>query len=98
MVKLYKGNAPDSDEGWELIGEGKDDDGVQWLVFKKPQDHNDDWATYKICAKTKAKAKGNYWAVRKKSGQLAFVKDMAQMREYRPKLHAFVERVMREND
>jgi hypothetical protein len=65
-----------------------------WLVFKKDQDHSDEWATYKICANGKAKGKGNYWAVRKNTGQIGYARDMAQMREYRPKLHAFVEKIM----
>jgi hypothetical protein len=94
MPKMYKGNPPDLAEGWEKIGECKDGEGVTWLMFRKPQDHDDEWSTYKICAKGAARSKGNYWAVRKDTGQLGFARDMASMREHRPELHAFVERMM----
>ena len=48
----------------------------------------------KICANGKAESKANYWAVRKNTGQLGFIKDMAIMRAHRPGLHAAVEEIM----
>jgi hypothetical protein len=96
MGKKHKGNHPDLENGWEKIGEwlDKGGDGVRWSIFRRRQEHSDEWMTYKICANGKAESKANYWAVRKNTGQLGFIKDMAIMRAHRPELHAAVEEIM----
>lgn len=94
MGRTYKGNAPDRSKGWSVIGDWTDEDGVQWIVCRQQQAHTNEWSTYKIYAKGKAKFKANYWAVRKNTGQLGFNRDMAQMRANRPELHAMVEEIM----
>lgn len=96
MGKKYLGRIPEVEEGWDQVGEYEDDDGVQWLVFFKPQEHTEDWITYKIVANGRAHGKANYWLVRNnKTGQLGFARDFALLREHRPKLHEHVESLFR---
>lgn len=93
---MYKGNYPNPTDGWEMVGAWRDEDGenVGWTVFMRPQQNSDEWATFKICADGKVESKANYWSVRKNTGQIGYVRDMAMMRAHRPKLHAAVEKIM----
>jgi hypothetical protein len=50
-------------------------------MFKKQQAHSADWATFKVCASTKAPHKANYWFARNyKTGQTAYAKDLVVMK------------------
>jgi len=92
MGKMYAGKMPEADKGWTHVGTCNDSDGVEWLVFERPQEHTPDWMTYKIAANGRARGKANYWLVRNGlTGQIGFARDYARMREDRPELHAQVE-------
>lgn len=88
--KCYQGNRPSSEEGWDHI-DTVEADGSQWLIFSKAQ-RNPDWVFYKIVANGKVTQKANYWVTRNiLTGQLAFNRDIAVMREHRPELHQKIE-------
>ena len=92
----FKGNLPQADEGWMRIGGCKDSDKVEWIVFRRAQEHTPDWATYKVVANGRASAKANYWLVRNdKTGQIGFARDYVYMRDNRPALHAQVEAIFK---
>ena len=96
MGKMYAGNLPQADEGWNQIGKCWDSDEVEWLVFSKAQEHTPDWLTYKIVANGRARNKANYWLVRNAStGQIGFSRDYVYMRDSRPELHAQVDSIFR---
>ena len=84
--KKYAGNPPGVDEGWSQVGQCAAD-GVEWCVYAKPQDHSDEWITYKIVANGRAVTKANYWmAKNSKTGQIGFARDYYLLRTNRPKL------------
>ena len=88
------GQVPNLDDGWTKIAQCLDDDAVNWLVFRRRQEHTPDWSTYKVVADGRAANKANYWMVRNdKTGQIGFIRDFASMKENRPKLHSKIERV-----
>jgi hypothetical protein len=91
-AKTYKGNPPHG-EKWTLVQTLKD--GEQgWQVWRKEQQHSDQWATFKVCAIGRAARKANYWVVLNElTGQLGFAKDYAVMRANKPTLHRMVEQV-----
>jgi hypothetical protein len=94
-MKIYAGNHPDTIQGWEVIARLEDENGLLWFVYRKPQDHSDEWITYKIVAEAKAFKKANYWLARNRvTGQIGFARDFAMMRSHRPLLHKSVERVL----
>ena len=96
MSKMYAGKIPEDDEVWSQVGTCRDSDGVEWLVFSKPQEHTKDWVTFKIVAKGRARNKANYWMVRNiDTGQIGFARDYVAMRDYRPELHAQVEAIVK---
>lgn len=87
-LTTYKGNPPG--DGWDHIGT-IEADGSQWLIFSKPQ-RNQEWVFYKIVANGAVNKKANYWVTRNIiTGQLAFNRDIAVMREHRPELHQKIE-------
>ena len=95
--KLYLGNAPSADEGWDRIGSYLDDDGIEWLAFVKAQDHSPDWRTVKIVANGRAELKANYWLAKNIStGQIGYARDYVLMRDNRPQLHARIESMLDE--
>lgn len=96
MEKSYLGKLPSPHEPWQQIAKITDPtDKTQWLMFRKPQAHTPDWATYKLVANGRAKHKANYWLVRNsKTGQIGFAKDMAIMQKNRPHLHSQVEEIL----
>jgi ribosomal protein RSM22 (predicted rRNA methylase) len=86
-MKMYPGNEPDTDDGWEYLQSFKDDC-VVWLVFEKKQGHSEHWFNYKIVADGFAPLKANYWcAFNKKTKRSAFNKDLAVLKQHRPKLY-----------
>lgn len=96
MAKMYAGKIPDQDQGWQQVGVCKDSDEVEWLVFRKGQDHTPDWSTYKVVANGRALAKANYWLVRNDTtGQIGFARDYVFMRDNRPELHAQIEAIFK---
>ena len=96
MTKTYRGNLPQDGEGWSRVGQWSDPDDVEWIVFSKPQEHSEDWMTFKIVANGRAKNKANYWLVKNIStGQLGFARDYVHMRENRADLHAKVESIIK---
>lgn len=96
MAKMYAGKIPEQELGWMQIGVCKDSDAVEWIVFRRAQDHTPDWATYKIVANGRANAKANYWLARNdKTGQIGFARDYVFMRNNRPELHAQVEAIFK---
>jgi hypothetical protein len=98
MSKMYLGQIPSLADGWEKIGECLDDDRVKWLVFKKPQEHSDEWITYKVVADGRAINKANYWLARNDAtGQIGFARDYAFMSEKRPKLREEVDQIIEKN-
>jgi len=87
--KMYAGRIPD--EQWNQIGQC-DDEGVEWRVYSKAQDHSDDWMTYKIVANGRAQGKANYWLARNnKTAQIGFARDYFLMSNSRPNLFKQVE-------
>jgi hypothetical protein len=89
MRKMYCGNLP---LDWDEVGRWVDKDGVEWVMFKKQQAHSADWATFKVCASTKAPHKANYWFARNyKTGQTAYAKDLVVMKNSRPEMWKVVE-------
>lgn len=88
--KEYQGNRPSPGDGWDHI-DTIEADGSQWLIFSKAQ-RNPEWVFYKIVANGKVTKKANYWVTRNiMTGQLAFNRDIAVMREHRPDLHQKIE-------
>jgi hypothetical protein len=72
-----------------------EDDGTEWCVFIKPQNHSDEWFTVKIVANGRAPYKANYWLVTNiNTGQIGYARDYAVMRENRPSLHDYVELIL----
>lgn len=95
MQKLYAGKEPEG-EGWKLVSVCKSE-GVDWNVYRKGQDHDPKWGTYKVCAIGKAARKANYWFVRNDAtGQIGFAKDYAIMRDTRPQLHEQIEELLKQ--
>lgn len=91
MAKRYKGNPPDAEKGWEEIG-AYVVDGDRWAIYRRQQQHSEEWADYKIAADGVVEGKANYWLARNDAtGQIGFSRDYAMMRETRPVLHAAVE-------
>lgn len=96
MGKMYMGNMPDISEGWDEMAKCRDKDSVEWMLFRKKQDHNQDWWTIKIVANGRASSKANYWlAINVKTGEIGFARDYVYMRENRPELHAQVEAIFK---
>jgi hypothetical protein len=96
MGKMYKGNIPEAREGWDEIDSFMDKDSVEWMIFCKKQDHDQNWWNIKIVANGRAQSKANYWlAINIKTGQLGFARDYVYMRENRPELHAQVEAIFK---
>ena len=96
MAKMYKGNIPDTGEGWDEIDRCMDKDSGEWILFGKKQDHDKNWWTVKIVANGRASSKANYWlAINIKTGQLGFSRDYVYMRENRPELHAQIETIFK---
>lgn len=95
-MKKYKGNQPESGEGYVRIGKVVFE-GMDWLIFRKGQEHSEDWATYKIVADGMVEKKANYWLVRNdKNGKIGFGRDYAIMRNERSGLHLMVEKILGE--
>jgi hypothetical protein len=95
MAKIYQGRIPSEDDGWSMV-KSIDDGGQEWLVFKKAQQHSEDWSTYKVVAKGKVENKANYWMVKNHiTGQIGYPADYAMMRQHRPNLHAQVEEIFK---
>lgn len=63
-MKHYKGNMPSKHSEWRRIGEAKDNAGIQWVVFYKPQKGEGDWRNCKVVADGKVIGKANYWLAR----------------------------------
>ena len=96
MGKMYKGNIPDTSEGWDEIDRCMDKDSVEWILFSKKQDHDKNWWNIKIVANGRASSKANYWlAINIKTGQLGFSRDYVYMRENRTELHAQIETIFK---
>jgi hypothetical protein len=96
MAKMYAGNIPDEKEGWSKMASMKDADQVEWLLFVKRQEHSPDWCNIKIVANGKAQSKANYWMGKNmNTGQIAFARDYAILRENRPELHSQMEDVFK---
>lgn len=94
MPRMYPGRKPAENDGWEMLCSTKCKLGIIWLVYAKPQEHDDEWRTYKIVANGKAPDKANYWLARRDTtGQLGFPRDYAMLRATRPEVHDFVERL-----
>lgn len=90
--KMYGGRKPFEDDGWRLEKKIADENEQSWLVFSKPQEHSNEWVTFKIVADGRVPKKANYWVVKNlKTRQIAFPADMAMMREHRKVLHEKVE-------
>ena len=84
---MYAGNHPEKNKGWVQWGEVSSD-GLDWIFYFQPQHKSSEWVTVKVCAKTKAPKKGNYWFARNTAtGKIAFAKDLAMMSGTRPDLH-----------
>lgn len=99
MGKMYVGKMPETGDGWSYVGLCKDADSVEWMVFRKPQEHTPDWATYKIVANGRARNKANYWLVRNsRTGQIGFARDYVFMRDNRPELHEQVELIFKKGN
>lgn len=95
MGKKYLGRKPDQGEGWQQIDSFLDGDEVEWLFYKKPQEHSNEWFTYKIVANGEAENKANYWLVRNnQTKQIGFGKDFSIMRNNRPDLHSYFENLL----
>jgi hypothetical protein len=99
--KTYAGK-PDllfeSDE-WKNCGcwVDRENSNVEWFVFFKYQEHNNDWITYKVVANGRVPRKANYWfAKNKKTGQIGFAKDLASMSEHRPNLYSNIMKIISE--
>lgn len=93
----YAGNHPDKEKGWVQWGE-VESDGEQWVLYFQPQQKSADWVTIKVCAKTRALSKGNYWLARNlKTKQMAFKKDLEIMDSSRPGLRQKIDEIM-QND
>ena len=87
MGKFYNGNAPKEND-WDRLLSWLDGNQVEWLVFRKEQDHSKEWNTYKVCANGKAENKANYWFARNdKTGQIGFGRDLALMNQNKPELY-----------
>jgi hypothetical protein len=94
MMRTYFGLVPNLNDGWKQIDKYVDHDGIEWLVFRRPQEHTPDWSTYKVVSNGRAANKANYWLVRNdRTGQIGFARDYASMRENRPKLHEKIEKI-----
>lgn len=93
---MYAGNHPEKDKGWVQWGEVRSD-GLDWVFYFQPQQKSSEWVTIKVCAKTKAPAKGNYWfAKNTATGKIAFAKDLKLMQETKPDLHIKVMKIVEE--
>jgi hypothetical protein len=96
-MKSYRGNPPDTSEGWRRVRSCFDAEKIEWRVFAKPQPHTNDWLTFKIVANGHAPRKANYWVVlNTMTGQIGYTRDFATMREHRPELHAKIEELFDE--
>lgn len=92
MSKSYRGNIPDEGLGWDEMVGCQDADGVEWLVFRQKQTHDENWWNMKIVADGRAEHKANYWmALNVKTGKLAFDRDFGFMKETRPELHSQIQ-------
>ena len=82
-VRTHRGRPPSAADGWVQFG-SHEDDGVDWLLFSRPQKHTQDWLTIKVVANGKALRKANYWlTVNLMNGKIAFSRDQLQMMLYR---------------
>ena len=87
--KMYAGRIPDKQ--WSQIGTATDN-GLEWCVYSKGQDHSEEWLTYKIVANGRARGKANYWLARNtRTGRIGFARDYAIMQMDRPNLFTQVE-------
>jgi hypothetical protein len=92
---MYGGKKPLPEDGWDHRVDLIDENQQVWIVFSKPQDHSDEWMTYKVVANGRVPKKANYWVVKNiKTGQLAFPADIAMMREHRKVLHQQLEQFL----
>lgn len=92
MAKMYAGKPPSEEDGWQVIARPIDGDGLQWGIFVQRQPHSDDWVTCKVVVIGRAEGKANYWFAKNiKTGAIGFPRDLAIMRENRPKLHEVVQ-------
>lgn len=90
-MKMYAGRRPDESEGWFFKTDIKDGEKT-WLIYQRPQSHNDEWVTYKVIADGRVEKKANYWVVKNiKTGQTAYPADMELMKQHRPNLFAKVQ-------
>lgn len=87
MDKSHAGRIPPSEEGWKQVSEFLYEE-QSWMLYKKPQEHSDEWSTYKLVVKGRAKKKANYWLVKNhKTGAVGFANDFVLLQQYRPQLH-----------
>ena len=100
-LKTYQGKPEllfESDD-WKNCGYWVDEENnnIEWFVFFKHQEHNNDWVTYKVVANGRVPSKANYWFVmNKKTGNFGFAKDLAVMAGNRPNLHMNIMRIISE--
>lgn len=93
--KTYAGRIPD--ESWSHLGKCVED-GMEWGVYAKPQDHSDDWVTYKIVANGRVASKANYWMARNcKTGKIGFARDYLILQINRPRLFEMVDSIVSAN-
>jgi|LauGreDrversion4_2_1035121.scaffolds.fasta_scaffold1569857_1 hypothetical protein len=90
MERSHLGRIPPVEDGWKQVSQFENDEQV-WMLYKKPQAHTDEWTTYKLVAKGRAKKKANYWLVKNhKTGAVGFANDFLLLQQYRPNLYKFV--------
>jgi hypothetical protein len=94
-MKTYAGNHPDLESEWAQLSYEIKDEGFDWAVYEKEQEHSQEWRYYKIAAVGRVPMKANYWFAKNLvTGQIGYSRDIAMMRATRSGLHAKVERAL----
>jgi len=78
--RMFNGNSPSPDEGWESCG-AIQKDSFNFSVFVKPW--NNGWRMVKVCSTKKVKDKANYW-LSWNGERFANGKDYKAMVEHKP--------------
>ena len=91
MTMKYRGNKPETNDGWVLMESYIDIEDVEWLIYQQPQNTNNVWLNYKIVANGFAEYKANYWfAYNQNEEKFAFKRDLVSMKSKRLELYNFV--------
>lgn len=90
-VKKYKGQIPDSNDGWIKWSSFIDSDNVEWFAFRKHQSHSDTWLNFKICSNGMACSKANYWfCFDAETNEFGMARDLDHMKNNRPKMYEWI--------